>query len=310
MQERYSDYLVDLAKKDPRICILTAENRIFIKTVEKKIPERLIDVGISEQNLIGVAAGLAIRGKIPIVHCLASFLTMRAFEFIRTDLGYQRRNVKLVGTFAGFFSEGNGPTHQAIEDLALMRGIPNMVVLAPSDIADLELALKAAVDYPGPAYIRFNNLSNDNIQHQPFEIGKSELICDGNDVAIMTYGVLLKEAVKAARVLSGQGVSVRVINLRFLKPIDKNLIIQTAKETKAIFTLEDHFLTGGLAAALAEVIASNRLNIPFYPIGLDDTFFPTGSLEEIIRYQKMDADSIIDKVNQVLNLRVKSFRSV
>lgn len=309
MKDRYSDYLVRLTEENKRICVLTAENRIFIKTVIAKIPHRFIDVGIAEQNLIGISAGLAVRGMIPIAHCLAAFLTMRAFEFIRTDLGYQRRNVKLIGTVAGFFSEGNGPTHQAIEDLSIMRGIPNMAVLAPSDIMDMELALKAAIGYDGPVYIRFNNSINESItSHKPFIIGKGEVMAEGKDTSIFTYGILLKEAISAAKELLKEGISVRVINMRSIKPIDKDLILKAAEKTGAIFTLEDHFIIGGLASAVAEVIAQNRLNVNFMPIGLDDRFFKPGKLQDVIRYHKMDSENIARQIRTGLARRIKRQR--
>lgn len=300
MHTQYSDFLVELVQKDDRIYVMTAENRIFIKSVEKEIPHRLIDVGIAEQNMVGIAAGLSLRGKIPVLHCLAAFLTMRAFEFIRTDLGYLNRNVKLMGSFAGVLSEENGPTHQAIEDLSLMRGIPNMVVLAPSDIEELKSALKASIEYNGPTYIRFNNMPCHINHSSNFELGKGEIVTEGEDVTIVTYGPLLNEAVNAAEKLLERNISTRVINIRSVKPVDRKLIIQAATETKAIITLEDHFLTGGLTSVIAEIIALEQLKIPLIPITLIDKFFKPGKLDDIISYHKMDAENIVAKAEEFL----------
>jgi transketolase len=221
----YEDGLAALVEADERFIVMTAENRSAIRSLPGRIGERFIDVGIAEQTMIGAAAGLALRGRIPVVHALAAFLTLRAFEFIRTDVGIAHLPVKLVGAFAGFGSEANGPTHQALEDIALMRGIPGMKVWCPADEEDLLLGLDTVLRDPAPCYIRYTGARPAAGHDQPFEMGRAEVWSEGRHVTLLTYGMLFAECLTAAALLREAGYSVGLVNLRMLKPVDTGAIL-------------------------------------------------------------------------------------
>ncbi len=281
----YEEALYKILSKDDRFIVLTAENRAAIRNLPALIGNRFIDTGITEQTLIGTAAGFALRGRIPIVHALATFLTMRAFEFIRTDIGIGQLPVKLVGAVPGFLSEANGPTHQALEDVALMRGIPGVNIFCPADEQDLLIGLDQVLNSPNPFYIRYNNLKI-NIEHDPdFQIGKAELISEGSDITILVYGMLLREAIVAKNILSEQGISVRLLNLRTVKPIDVEAIIQAANETSLLVTLEDHFIAGGLFSIVSEILIKKQTLAKVLPIGLQDNWFKPALLNDVLKYE-------------------------
>ena len=307
----YEKYLEELIKNDGNIFILTAENRAVIRNLPDKIGNRFIDVGISEQSMIGISAGLALRGRKPVVHALASFLTMRAFEFIRTDIGIGRLPVKLVGGVPGFLSEANGPTHQAIEDISLMRAIPGMNIFCPADEDDLIICLPEVINSPNPFYIRFNN-SKTLIQHdREFQIGQAECLTDGDDITILTYGFMLQECYKAAMTLKARGYSVRLINLRTLKPVDTELIINAATQTKTIITVEDHFLTGGLYTIIAEIFLKYNISVPVLPIALNNRWFKPALLKDVLQFEGFDSQSLVEQIighfeMKQENLNVKS----
>src|SRR5262245_8283441 len=247
---------------------MTAENRAAIRNLPDRLGPRFIDVGIAEQTLIGAAAGLALRGRVPVVHALATFLTMRAFEFIRTDVGIAQLPVKLVGALAGFLSEANGPTHQALEDVSLMRGIPGVNVCCPADQEEMVDALSVIVDDRVPWYMRYNARPAAWRRRTPFVAGAAELVTEGADVALLTYGCLARECYQAAERLADGGIDVRLVNMRTLKPVDEAAILAAARETELVVTVEDHFAIGGLASIVAEVAAANRIAVPLYSIAL------------------------------------------
>ena len=249
----YEELLTQTALQDDRFIVMTAENRALVRNLPAKLGKRFIDTGITEQTMIGAAAGLALRGRIPVVHALASFLTMRAFEFVRTDAGIPSLPVKLSSFIPGFLSDGNGPTHQAVEDISLMRGIPNMTVFAAADEDDLVKMLPKIWAHPQPSYVRINTRST-GYQHSEFEIGKAEIISQGDDVTIITYGLLFEQAQIAAAILKNEGLCVGLINLRSLKPVDEWAIVEATRESKLTVTLEDHFVTGGLYTIVAETL--------------------------------------------------------
>ena len=280
----YEQTLLELAQADERIIIMTAENRAAIRNLPSKLPDRFIDVGIAEQTLVGMAAGLALRGRIPIVHALSTFLTMRAFEFIRTDIGIGNLQVKLVGSFSGFQSEANGPTHQAIEDISLMRGIPNMNVFCPSDEEDLLIGFPQIIKSKNPFYIRYTNQASSIEHDKDFKIGKAEIISEGRDVTIISYGILLKQAIEAAKILKLEGKSVGVINLRTPKPIDKDAVVKACKDSIIVVTLEDHFLTGGLYSILSEILVAGQIFSKVLPIALNDKWFKPALFNDVLKY--------------------------
>lgn len=292
----YEEILKDLVDKDERFMILTAENRAAIRNLPDKIGDRFIDTGITEQTMVGVAAGLALRGRIPVAHALASFLTMRAFEFIRTDIGIGNLPVKLVGGFSGFLSEANGPTHQAIEDVSIMRGIPNVNVFCPADEEDMLIGLRKVLESPEPFYIRYNNLKPVYKHTQEFEIGKAEVVSEGKDVTIIVYGVLFGQAIEAKEILEKKGLSVGLINLRTVKPVDEEAILNAAVNSKLLVTLEDHFITGGLYSITAEIFLRNKIKCDVLPIALKDSWFKPALLKDVLEYEGFTGKKIADRI--------------
>ena len=291
----YEDLILELINKDDRYMIMTSENRAAMRNITAKIKNNFIDTGITEQTLIGMAAGLALRGRIPIVHALATFLTMRAFEFIRTDVGIANLPVKIVGAVPGFLSDGNGPTHQAIEDVSIMRGIPNVNVFCPADEDDMLKCLPKIFEYASPFYIRYNN-TKPVVKHGKFEFGKAEVFGEGKGVAILVYGFLFGEAFKAKEILESNGISVRLINIRTPKPIDENAILKAVDECKLIVTIEDHFITGGLYTILAEVLLRNRKTANVLPFAFMNKWFKPGLLNDILEYEGFTAELMAKKI--------------
>ena len=285
MATAYETKLKELFDANPSLICMTAENRATIRELAGWIPERFIDTGITEQTMVGAAAGLALRGRRPILHALAAFLTMRSFEFIRTDLGIASLPVTLVGFVPGFLSDGNGPTHQAIEDVSLMRGIPSMRVFCPADETELLAGLESTLSQDGPVYLRYNARPRALPAPKPFEYGKAECLSEGTDVTVLTYGMMATEAWEATQLLKEEGLSVRFLNMRTLAPVDEAAIVSASKETKLLVTVEDHFVTGGLASICSEVMVRHQQMAPLYPIGLDGRWFRPGLLKEVLEYE-------------------------
>lgn len=296
---RYEAVLRDLALADDRFVVMTAENRAPIRNLPAILGERFVDVGIAEQTLIGAAAGLALRGRIPVCHALATFLTMRPFEFIRTDVGIPRLPVKLVGWVPGLLSEANGPTHQALEDVALMRGIPGMNVFCPGDEDDLVLGLPEVLASPAPTYVRYCGRPAA-VVHRPFRLGEAEVLRDGRDVAILTYGTLLTEAVGAADLLSEAGLSTRLVNLRTLAPLDEEIVLAAVAETRLTVTLEDHFGTGGLRTILAELLLARRVMGRVLSVGLESRWFRPALLPDVLATEDLTPAALADRVRSAL----------
>lgn len=294
----YEEFLYNLLDADERFIIMTAENRGAMRKLSSEIKGRFIDVGIAEQTMIGMAAGLALRGRIPVVHALSTFLTMRAFEFVRTDVGLGNLPVKLVGAVAGFLSEANGPTHQSIEDISLMRGIPNINIFCPADEEDMMAGIKDVFLSSSPFYIRYNNRKPAVKHNKEFKIGKAEVISEGNDTVILTYGTLLAQAVKAAEILGQKGLSVGVVNLRTLKPIDRELIINLCGRTRLVVTLEDHFKIGGLFSILSEILLEEELSGKVHPIALDNKWFKPSLLNNVLEYEGFTSEAIAENISK------------
>jgi len=296
----YEETLKDISQKSDKLIVMTAENRAAIRNLPPHLGKRFIDVGICEQTMIGMAAGLALRGRYPITHALATFLVFRAYEFIRDDVAIPNLPVKMVGGVPGFLSDANGPTHQAVEDVALMRTLPNMMVFCPSDAEELAHGIKVLAEYPAPCYIRHNPHPAPIVHTAPFEIGKAETLSDGNDVAILVYGFLLREAVKAKAILEAQGKSVRLVNIRMPKPIDEIAILNAVKECRLVVTLEDHFLTGGLYSIVAELLLKHRLTGNVLPIALEQRWFKPALLDRVLEYEGFTGKQIADKILNAL----------
>lgn len=296
----YETLLQTLARHDERLIVMTAENRAAIRGLPKLLGDRFVDVGIAEQTLIGTAVGLALRGRIPVVHALAAFLTMRAFEFIRTDVGVGGLPVKMVGAVPGFLSEANGPTHQAIEDVSIMRGIPSVNVFCPADEEDLLIGLPHILESPHPFYIRYTNMAPVYSHDRRFEIGVAELVKKGTDITILTYGTLFGQVLLAAEKLESEGLSVRLLNMRTLKPIDEGAVIDAALETSMIVTVEDHFVTGGLFSVVAELFGRRRMRPhTILPLALENRWFKPALFKDVLQYEGFTGDRIAEKIIDV-----------
>jgi transketolase len=292
----YEQVLREAAARDEEIVVMTAENRVAIRNLPRELGKRFIDVGIAEGTMVGAAAGLALRGRKPVVHALATFLTMRGFEFIRTDVGIGNLPVKLVGGVPGFLSEANGPTHQALEDIALMRGIPHMQVFSPADGEDLVIGLPALLASASPCYIRYNALEAAVRHERSFTPGKAEVIAEGSDVAILVHGFLLREVMGALPALRKEGLSVRVLNMRMLQPVDENEILRAAGETGLLVTIEDHFLSGGLGTIVAEVLLRHRTAARHLPFALEGRWFRPGLLGDVLTTEGFTGPQIAERI--------------
>ena len=291
----YEELLTETALADERFIVMTAENRALVRNIPGKLGNRFIDTGITEQTMIGAAAGLALRGRIPVVHALASFLTMRAFEFVRTDAGIPNLPLKLSSFIPGFLSDGNGPTHQAVEDISLMRGIPNMTVFAPADEQDLVEMLPHIWACPNPSYVRINTRKTGH-QHTPFKWGKAEVVSEGDDITILTYGLLFEQALVAVEILKNEGLSVGLVNLRSLKPVDEHAILQATQGSSITVTLEDHFLTGGLYSIVAEVLLKHNVTANVLPFALNEKWFKPSLLPNVLEYEGFTGKQIAEKI--------------
>ncbi len=294
----YETLLKETALADDRYVVMTAENRALIRNLPPVLEERFIDTGITEQCMVGAAAGLALRGRIPIVHALASFLTMRAFEFIRTDVGIAKLPVKLTSFVPGFLSDGNGPTHQAIEDVSIMRGIPGMQVFCPADEQDMLLMLPKVWASSSPAYVRATTKPAVYEHAKDFEIGKAEVIAEGKDITILVYGMLFEQALNAKTLLEETGLSVGLVNMRSLKPVDEELLLKVARKSHWLVTVEDHFLTGGLYSIVAEVFLKNKITADVFPITLEEKWFKPGLLSEVLEHEGFTGKQLAERITK------------
>ncbi|MBL7997139.1 MAG: transketolase [Candidatus Kapabacteria bacterium] len=299
-QTRYEQLLEHIVQNDDRFIVLTAENRAAIRSLPLRIPNNFLDTGITEQTMIGMAAGLALRGRIPICHALAAFLTMRAFEFIRTDIGIASLPVKLVGYVPGLLSEANGPTHQAIEDISIMRGVPNVNVFSPADEDDLLIGLPSVLLSPKPYYIRYTN-AKPVTKHDPvFQEGKAECYGETGDVCILTHGYLFKQAFESADHLGASGISTMILNMRTLKPVDEDAILRAAQTSQCLVVLEDHFETGGLSTIVAEVLTRRMVRIPVLPIAFHHRWFRPGLMDDVLTCEGLTGTAIASRIMMFL----------
>ena len=299
-RESYGNALAELGAVYPELVVLDADLAGATKTsvFMKAFPERHIDCGIAECNMVSVAAGLATTGKIPFASTFAMFAAGRAFEQIRNAVGYPHLNVKIGATHAGISVGEDGATHQCNEDMALMRTIPGMVVINPADDVEARAAVKAAVEYVGPVYLRFGRLAvpvfND-AENYKFEIGKGIVLKEGTDVTIFATGLEVNESMEAAKMLEADGINAEVINIHTIKPIDKELIEASAKKTGKVVTVEEHSIIGGLGSAVCEVL-SETTPVPVLRIGVNDVFGESGPAKTLIAKYGLDAESIYNKV--------------
>ena len=300
-RESFGKALVELGKENKEVVVLTADLAGATKTslFEKEFPDRFINVGIAEQNLIGISAGLATTGKIPFASTFAMFAAGRAYDQIRNSVAYPKLNVKICGTHAGVTVGEDGATHQMLEDLSLMRSIPNMTVLCPSDDTQTKWAIKEMAKFDGPVYIRLARVATPVIydENQKFEIGKMVQIGDGTDATIFATGVEVAEALKAKEELEKENINIRVVDVHTIKPIDREMIVKCAKETEKIITIEDHSIIGGLGTAICEVL-SEEYPTKVIRMGMNDKFGKSGKEEQLLKYFKLDSQAIIEKVKE------------
>jgi len=296
----YPEIIKNYALKDENVVVFTAENRAVVRDLPPILGDRFIDVGITEQNMIAMAAGMALRGRKPICHALTNFLLFRAYEFIRNDVGIPNLPIKLSGWIPGFLSDGNGPTHQSLEDVGLMSLIPGMQVFCPSDNEDMCLMLETIWNSPHPSYLRVNPRPAKIEHKQAFEIGKAEIIAQGKDLTLLVYGFLLEEALIAKEILEKDGLSVGLVNMRSLKPIDEECILQLTETTGKLVTIEDHFSTGGLYSKVCEILARNQKTSPLQSISMGERWFKPGLLSEVLEYEGFTGQKLADRIRKEL----------
>ena len=303
-RESYGNALAELGAQNPNIVVLDADLAGATKTgiFKKAFPERHIDCGIAEGNMMGVAAGLATCGKIPFASSFAMFAAGRAFEQVRNSIGYPHLNVKIGATHAGISVGEDGATHQCNEDIAIMRTIPGMTIICPADDVEARAAVKAAAEYAGPVYMRFGRLAvpviNDEANYK-FEIGKGITLKEGKDVTIIATGLEVNESLEAAKLLEADGISAEVINIHTIKPLDKELVVASAKKTGKVVTVEEHSVIGGLGGAVAEAL-SEEAPTKMLRIGMMDKFGQSGPAKALIEYYGLDGKSIYEKVKAFL----------
>ena len=301
-RDSYGNALVELGKEHENLVVLDADLAAATKTgVFKKVfPERHIDCGIAECNMMGVAAGLATTGKVPFASSFAMFAAGRAFEQIRNSIGYPKLNVKIGATHAGISVGEDGATHQCNEDIALMRTIPGMVVINPSDDVEARVAVKAAYEHEGPVYLRFGRLAVPVIHDREdykFELGKGVVLREGKDITLIATGLPVAETLEAAEKLAADGIDAKVINIHTIKPLDEELIVEAAKETGKVVTIEEHSVIGGLGSAVCDVL-SEKAPTKVLKIGINDTYGESGPAVELVKKYGLDAESIYKKIKE------------
>ena len=303
-RESYGNALLELGAENPDVVVLDADLAAATKTgvFKKAYPERHIDCGIAECNMVGIAAGLATTGKIPFVSSFAMFAAGRAFEQVRNSVGYPHLNVKIGATHAGITVGEDGASHQCCEDFALMRTIPGMVVMCPADDVEAKAAVKAAAAYEGPVYMRFGRAACPVINDRPdykFEIGKGTVVREGEDVTIIATGICVGSALEAAEMLSEEGISAEVINICTIKPLDEEIIVNSAIKTGKVVTAEEHSVIGGLGSAVCDALCKSY-PVPVMKIGMQDVFGESGSAAALVEKYKLDGKGIYEQIKDFL----------
>ncbi|MCI5509856.1 MAG: transketolase family protein [Oliverpabstia sp.] len=303
-RESYGNALVELGKEHEDVVVLDADLAAATKTgtFKKVFPERHIDCGIAECNMIGVAAGLAAAGKVPFASSFAMFASGRAFEQVRNSVGYPHLNVKIGATHAGISVGEDGATHQCNEDIALMRTIPGMTVINPSDDVEAKAAVKAAYEIDGPVYLRFGRLAVPVINDRPdykFEVGKGVVLREGKDVAIIATGLCVNSALEAAEKLAADGIEAKVVNIHTIKPLDEDLVVEVARETGKVVTVEEHSVIGGLGSAVCDALCA-KAPTPVLKIGVQDVFGESGAAVKLLEKYKLDGQGVYEQVKAYL----------
>ena len=304
----YGEALAAMAKDYPELVVLDAD--LSGSTMSKKFadvcPERFFNIGIAEANMAGIAAGLATCGKKPFIHSFAMFAAGRAWEQVRNSIAYPRLNVKVVGSHGGVSVGEDGATHQCIEDFALMRAIPGMLVCSPCDGNEMRLAVKALLEYDGPAYLRLQRLATevftDELEGYSFQLGKGCTLRDGKDISIIATGLMVSKALQAAELLAAEGIQARVINIHTLKPLDEELVLKAARETGCILTTEEHSVIGGLGSAVCELLGE-KCPVPVVRHGVNDEFGRSGSAADVLEYFGLTPQGVAEKAKFALSLK-------
>jgi len=301
-RESYGETLVELGAEHEEIVVLDADLAAATKTglFQAAYPERFINCGIAESNMIGVAAGLAAAGKVPFASSFAMFAAGRAYEQVRNSVGYPHLNVKIGATHAGISVGEDGATHQCNEDIALMRTIPGMVILNPADDVEAKACVKAAYEYNGPVYLRFGRLAVPVINDRPdykFELGKGVVLREGKDVTIVATGLCVSSALEAAEKLAADGIDAKIINIHTIKPLDEELIVAAAKETGKVVTVEEHSVIGGLGSAVCDALAE-KCPVPVKKIGVQDVFGESGPAAALLAKYKLDGEGVYEQVKE------------
>ncbi|WP_252250522.1 transketolase family protein [Clostridium sp. ZBS13] len=302
-RESYGMALVELGRENEKVVVLDADLSKSTKTngFKEEFKDRFFNAGIAEQNLMGMAAGFANVGNIPFASTFAVFATGRAFEIIRNSICYPKVNVKIAATHAGITVGEDGGSHQSVEDIALMNSLPNMTVIVPADHREAMAATKAAAEFNGPVYLRFGRCNTEDIfdDNYKFEIGKGVEVREGNDVTIIVTGMMVQKAIEASKELEAQGIKARVINISTIKPIDREIILKAAKETKGIVTAEEHSIIGGLGAMVSQVVSSECPTL-IKMVGIKDTFGESGTPDELMKKYNLTSEEIIKEVKSIL----------
>lgn len=305
-REAYGKALAEFGAEYENLVVLDADLAAATKTgtFKKAFPDRFFDCGIAENNMIGVATGMSLSGKIPFASSFAMFAAGRSFEQIRNSIGYPHNNVKIGATHAGITVGEDGATHQCNEDIALMRTIPGMIILNPADATEARLAVKAAIEHNGPVYLRFGRMAVPTLfdETYDFQIGKGVELADGTDVAIVATGIEVEQALLARDILAEEGISASVINICTIKPLDEDLIVAEAKKCGCIVTCEEHTVIGGLGAAVCECLAE-KCPTPVLRVGINDEFGRSGPAKELVSYYHLDAQSIAEKAKAAIALK-------
>lgn len=300
----FGQAVTDLAKENDDIVVLSADSGKssgFGEFIEK-YPERYFECGIMEQGVVGVASGLATTGKIPVFCAIAPFVTVRPYEMLRNDLGYMRQNAKIVGRNCGITYSDLGATHHSLEDFAIMSMIPGMVVLAPQDPCEIVEAVKAMMDYNGPVYMRIGNSKIPQLfEQKPFEIGKGDLVREGTDVTVISTGSTTANVIEAAKILEEQGISIEILGMPTVFPLDEKLIIESAKKTKRVITVEEHYVKGGLGTFVSEILLENGVMSTIRKIGIPHDYAGNGPYDELLHYYGLDKEGIAAGIMAVLD---------
>lgn len=304
LREAYGRELLEIARQDKRVVALDADlcGSTMTKFLQDGIPERFFEMGIAEANMVSVAAGLALTGKIPFVNSFSVFAAGQPYNQIRQGIALPNLNVRIVGSSCGLSDAGDGATHQSIEDIAIMRAIPNMTIVEPVDAEETRKVVRASLQYKGPMYIRISRSSLPLLTNTqtPFNLGKMNVIARGSDIVIFATGFMVSQAVKAREILEKDGLTIRIINANTIKPLNKDELVKYIKNVKAIVTAEEHSIIGGLGSAISELLCDSK--IPIIKVGIEDQFGQSASShEELLEYYNLTPQAIVDKVKNLIS---------